>query len=39
MWCEYLLSFGYPADAAAFTAPPRRGGRRALDEIVHWERW
>ena len=37
--CEYLLSFGYPADAAALTAPPRKGGRRALDDVVHWERW
>jgi nitroreductase len=36
--CEYLLSFGYPADAADLTAPPRPGGRRPLDEIVHLER-
>jgi nitroreductase len=38
-YCEYLLSFGYPADPAALTAPPRRGGRRPLAEIVHEERW
>ena len=37
--CEYLLSFGYPADPAALTAPPRPGGRRPLSEIVHEERW
>jgi len=37
--CEFLMSFGYPADPAALTAPPRRGGRRALGEIVHEERW
>jgi nitroreductase len=37
--CEYLLSFGYPADPARLSAPPRRGGRRELTEIVHWERW
>ncbi|MEX2011925.1 MAG: nitroreductase family protein [Chloroflexota bacterium] len=37
--CEYLLSFGYPADVAALTAPPRAGGRKSLDEIVHDERW
>jgi nitroreductase len=37
--CEYLLSFGYPADPAALTAPRRAGGRKALDEIVHDERW
>jgi nitroreductase len=37
--CEYLLSFGYPADPAAMTAPPRAGGRRPLPELVHEERW
>jgi nitroreductase len=38
-WCEYILSFGYPADPADLTAPPRPGGRRALADIVHEERW
>jgi len=38
-WCEYLLSFGYPADAADLTRPPRAGGRRTLDDLVHYERW
>jgi nitroreductase len=37
--CEYLLSFGYPADPAALTRPPKPGGRRPLREIVHEERW
>jgi nitroreductase len=37
--CEYLLSFGYPADPAALTAPPRPGRRRPLREVVHLERW
>ncbi len=37
--CEYILSFGYPADPAALTAPPRAGGRRLLEELVHEERW
>jgi nitroreductase len=37
--CEYLLSFGYPADLTALTRPPKRGGRRALDEMVGHERW
>jgi nitroreductase len=37
--CEYLLSFGYPADRADLAAPPKAGGRRPLDEIVHLERW
>jgi nitroreductase len=33
------LSFGYPADPDRLTAPPRRTGRRALAEMLHWERW
>ncbi len=37
--CEYLLSFGYPADPAVLTAPNRPGGRRALADLVHEERW
>jgi len=37
--CEYLLSFGYPADTAQLTAPLKRGGRRPLADLVHEERW
>lgn len=37
--CEYILSFGYPADPAATQAPPRAGGRLPLEELVHHERW
>ncbi len=37
--CEYLLSFGYPADPADLTRPAKPGGRRPLDELVHDERW
>jgi nitroreductase len=37
--CEYLLSFGYPADPEALTRPPKAGGRKLLDELVHEERW
>ena len=37
--CEYVLSFGYPADPDDLTRPPKAGGRRALDEIVRQERW
>jgi len=39
MYCEYVLSFGYPADPTVLTAPPRPGGRRSRDEVVHRERW
>ena len=39
MWCENLLSFGYPADPERLTAPNRPGGRRPLDELMFRERW
>ncbi len=37
--CEFILSFGYPADPSVLTAPKRAGGRRALADVVHEERW
>jgi nitroreductase len=37
--CEYVLSFGYPADDAVLHADNKPGGRRPLAEIVHEERW
>jgi len=39
MHCEFLLSFGYPADPAALTRENRAGGRKPLDDLVHHERW
>ncbi len=39
MHCEFILSFGYPAESKELTAPKRRGGRVTLEEIVHDERW
>jgi nitroreductase len=33
------ISFGYPLDEEALTTWPRKGGRRPLDEIVHWDKW
>lgn len=36
--CEYILSFGYPANQDALTWAKRQG-RKPLDEIVHDERW
>lgn len=38
-WCEYVLSFGYPADPSATTRPNTAGGRRPFDEVVREERW
>jgi nitroreductase len=37
--CEYLLSFGYPADPSALTRARKPGGRRDLGEMVREERW
>ena len=33
------LSFGYPVDEKKLSAAPKKGGRKELDEVVHWERW
>ena len=37
--CEYILSFGYPADSAQLTAPKQRGGRVSRNEVLHEEVW
>jgi nitroreductase len=37
--CDFLLSFGYPADPAVLRAPNRAGGRVVLEEVVRQERW
>jgi nitroreductase len=33
------LSFGYPEDPAMLTDSPRPGGRRPMNDVVHFERW
>jgi len=33
------LSFGYPVDEEKLTTAPKKGGRRSLDEVVHWDKW
>jgi nitroreductase len=37
--CEYIVNFGYPADARSMEAAPRAGGRLALGDVVFYERW
>jgi nitroreductase len=33
------ISFGYPQQQTQLEAPPQPGGRRGLDDTVHFERW
>jgi len=34
-----VLSFGFPADEEKLIAAPKKGGRRSLEEVAHWEKW
>ena len=34
-----VLSFGYPLQEEKLTAPPKKGGRRTLEDVVHREKW
>jgi nitroreductase len=38
-YCEYILSFGYPADPSVLEAPKQAGGRLTLSEVLHSEEW
>jgi len=37
--CEYILSFGYPANTGELKTPKRSGGRAKLQEVLHEEVW
>jgi nitroreductase len=37
--CEWAISFGYPEDETATSAPMKPGGRKSLEEVVRWGRW
>jgi nitroreductase len=39
MHLHIAMSFGYPQDAVLMIHPPKKGGRRLLSEIVHWNTW
>ena len=39
LFLRIALSFGYPVDPEALSSAPKKGGRRHLDEVVHWDRW
>ncbi len=38
-YLDVAISFGYPADEGKLLAPPKQGGRKPLDEMVHWDKW
>jgi len=33
------LSFGFPQEKDVLVKKPQKGGRKTLNEIVHWEKW
>ena len=37
--CQYIIALGWPAHPGDLTRPPRDGGRKRFDEVVHPERW
>ena len=37
LYARFVIAFGYPLRSDV--RPPRRGARRPLDEVVHWEHW
>ena len=39
MHLHFAISFGFPLDAAVITAPPKKGGRLELNDVVHWDKW
>jgi nitroreductase len=39
MHCEFMLSFGYPANPDDLLRANRAGGRLASDDVVHQETW
>ncbi len=39
LYLRIAISFGYPQDAELLVRTPKKGGRKRLEEIVHWEKW
>jgi len=37
MHIRIAISFGYHLDESLINAPPQKGGRRSLEDIVKWE--
>jgi len=39
LYLNIAISFGYPQEREILTRNPQKGGRRSLNEIVHWNKW
>lgn len=39
LYADIIISFGYPAEEEKLSAPPQKGGRKPLEEMVHWNKW
>jgi nitroreductase len=39
LYLNIVISFGYPQEPEILTRNPQKGGRRSLNEIVHWNKW
>jgi nitroreductase len=37
--CQYIVALGWPANPDDLDRPPRSGGRKSYEEVVHDERW
>lgn len=38
-YLDVAISFGYPEDESSLAAAPKKGGRKPLEEMIHWDRW
>lgn len=34
-----VLSFGFPLEETLLSTPPKKGGRRDFEDVVHWDHW
>ncbi|MGD8603802.1 MAG: nitroreductase family protein [Anaerolineales bacterium] len=39
LYLNVAISFGHPSDPSVLTRPLKSGGRRAVDEVLHLNRW
>jgi nitroreductase len=39
LFLRIAISFGYPHEPDVLSSHSKKGGRRLLSEIVHWEKW